>query len=48
MSEGRCPACRAARQQMHHDHSNYTPHVLIAAALLIVLVTLLAVHGVMG
>jgi hypothetical protein len=33
---------------MHHGHNNYTPHVLVAAALLIVLVTLLAVHGVMG
>jgi hypothetical protein len=33
---------------MHHGHNNYTPHILIASALLIVLVTLLAVHGVVG
>ncbi|HEY2240167.1 MAG TPA: hypothetical protein VGI21_15320 [Streptosporangiaceae bacterium] len=48
MSEGRCPACRATRQQMHHSHTNYTPHILIASALLIVLLAVLAVHGVVG
>ena len=45
MSEGRCPACRATRDQMHHSHANYTPHILIAAALLILVVAALAVHG---
>jgi uncharacterized membrane protein YvbJ len=48
VSEGRCPACRASRQELHHSHVNYTPHILIASALLIVLVVLLTVHGVMG
>ncbi len=48
VSEGRCPACRATRQHMHHSHPNYTPHILIASALLIVLLAVLAVHGVMG
>jgi hypothetical protein len=33
---------------MHHSHTNYTPHILIASTLLIVLLALLAVHGVMG
>ena len=45
VSEARCPACRAARDQMHHGHPNYTPHILIAAALLILLLAALAVHA---
>ena len=43
--KGRCPACRATREQMHHGHANYTPHILIAAALLILVLAALAVHG---
>jgi hypothetical protein len=30
---------------MHHSRPNYTPHILIAAALLILVVAALAVHG---
>jgi hypothetical protein len=30
---------------MHHGHANYTPHILIAAALLILVLAALAVHG---
>jgi hypothetical protein len=30
---------------MHHSHPNYTPHILIAAALLILLLAALAVHA---
>jgi hypothetical protein len=48
VSEGRCPACRAARAELHHGHPNYTPHILIASALLIVLLAILTLHGVMG
>jgi hypothetical protein len=48
VSEGRCPACRAARAQMHHGHPNYTPHILIAATLLILLMAALAIHGVVA
>ena len=45
VSEGRCPACRAARDQMHPSHPNYAPQILIAAALLILLLAALAVHA---
>ena len=42
--EGRCPACRAARQQVHHHHFNATPQMVIAAILLLTLLMLLALH----
>jgi hypothetical protein len=45
VSEGRCPACRASRAELHHTHTNYTPHILIAAALLILVLAALAVHA---
>jgi uncharacterized paraquat-inducible protein A len=45
VSEGRCPACRASRAELHHSHVSYTPHVLIAAALLILVLTALVVHA---
>ena len=45
MSEGRCPACRLAKNEVHHTTTSYRPHILIASALLIVLLTVLAVHG---
>jgi hypothetical protein len=45
VSEGRCPACRASRAELHHTHANYTPHILIAAALLILVLAALAVHA---
>jgi hypothetical protein len=41
--EGRCPACRAARQQVHH-HSMAGPQLLIAAILVLAFVMLLAMH----
>jgi hypothetical protein len=44
VSEGRCPACRSAKADVHHQTS-YRPHILIASALLIVLLALLAAHG---
>jgi len=42
--EGRCPACRAARQEVHHHHFNATPQMVIAALLLLALLMLLALH----
>ena len=45
MSEGRCPACRVAKTEVHHNQANYGPHILIASVLLIVLLAVLAVHG---
>ena len=44
VSEGRCPACRSAKADVHHQTS-YRPHILIALAMLIVLLALLAAHG---
>ncbi|HYB14947.1 MAG TPA: hypothetical protein VEF71_05690 [Streptosporangiaceae bacterium] len=41
--EGRCPACRAARQQVHH-HSMTGPQLLIAAILVLTMLLLLAMH----
>jgi hypothetical protein len=42
--EGRCPACRAARQEVHHHHFNATPQMVIAALLVLTLLMLLALH----
>jgi hypothetical protein len=41
--EGRCPACRASRQHVHHRF-NATPQMVIAAILLLTLLMLLALH----
>jgi len=41
--EGRCPACRAARQQVHH-HWVASPQLLIAAVLVLALFLLVATH----
>jgi hypothetical protein len=46
VSEGRCPACRAAKAEVHHSPSGYGPHILIVTAvLLILLIALAATHG---
>ena len=45
MSEGRCPACRASKDEMHHTQASYRPHILVASVLLIVLLAILAAHG---
>jgi hypothetical protein len=42
--EGRCPACRAARQHVHHPHSGAGPQLLIAAILVLTVLLLLATH----
>ena len=41
--EGRCPACRTARQHVHH-HSLAGPQMVVAAILLLSLLLLLAIH----
>ena len=41
--EGRCPACRAARDHVHH-HSGASRQLIIAAVLALIFVLLLAVH----
>ena len=45
MSEGRCPACRASKAEVHHTQANYRPHILIASVLLFVVLAVLAAHG---
>jgi hypothetical protein len=45
VAEGRCPACRATRQHIHHNHFGVGPQLLVAGilalALLLILVTYL-------
>jgi hypothetical protein len=42
--EGRCPACREARQQVHRQHAFAMPQLLVAAILALAVVLLLAMH----
>ena len=42
--EGRCPACRAARQHVHHQHFSVSPQLILAALLALSLLLLLALH----
>jgi hypothetical protein len=44
VDEGRCPACRAARDDMHRNHFTASPQLILAAILALSLLTLLAVH----
>jgi len=41
--EARCPACQAARAQVHHHSGGYSVP-LVAAALVILLLIMLALH----
>jgi hypothetical protein len=41
--EGRCPACRAARDHVHH-HGGANPQLIIAAVLALIFVLLLAMQ----
>jgi hypothetical protein len=45
VSEGRCPACQAAKAEVHHSPFGYGPRILIATALLLILLIALAAHG---
>ena len=43
--EGRCPVCRAARANLHHHGPmSISPQLLIAAALILLLGLLVAMH----
>ena len=42
--EGRCPACRAARAEVHRPGPAVSPQLLMAAALLLLLGLLIATH----
>jgi hypothetical protein len=42
--EGRCPACRAARAEVHHHGPAITPQLLIMVALLLLTGLLIATH----
>jgi hypothetical protein len=44
VAEGRCPVCQAARAQLHHRHHTPGLAVPLAAALLIALLLMLALH----
>jgi hypothetical protein len=46
VAEGRCPTCRAAREQMHHSHPSLSQQLTLAgiALLALVLVLLVAAH----
>jgi len=41
--EGRCPACRASRDHVHH-HSGASPQLIIAVILVLSVLLLLAMH----
>jgi hypothetical protein len=42
--EGRCPACRAARDHVHHQHLSAAPQLIVAALLALAVVLLLVIH----
>ena len=42
--EGRCPACRASRDHVHHQHSGASPQLILAAVLVLSILLLLAMH----
>ena len=41
--EGRCPACRASRDHVHH-HSGASPQLILAVILVLSVLLLLAMH----
>jgi hypothetical protein len=45
VSEGRCAVCQAARAQVHHHHAGQgLTFQVLAAALLVLLLAMLALH----
>jgi len=44
VAEGRCPACRASRDHVHHQHFSASPQLIIAAILALAFLLLLAMH----
>lgn len=43
VAEGRCPACRAARESLHQSSFTFSPQLVVAA--LVVLLALLVLAG---
>jgi hypothetical protein len=44
VAEGRCPACRLSRQHVHHSGHGFSLPLLLAAALVLVLLSVAAMH----
>jgi predicted RNA-binding protein with PUA domain len=44
--EGRCPACREAREHVHRHPSGVSPQILIAVALILLIGLIAAMHAV--
>lgn len=44
VAEGRCPACRTARAHVHHDTHGPSVQLILAALLVLTLLTLAATH----
>ena len=44
VAEGRCPACRATRQHVHHSHSSVGMQLLIAGVLALTLLLVLLTY----
>jgi len=42
--EGRCPACRAARDHVHHQHWPVSPQLIAGAAAVLLVLLLLSLH----
>ena len=48
VAEGRCPTCRAAREQLHRSHHGTGQQLLIAGTLALLVLLLLVVTHVAG
>jgi hypothetical protein len=44
VAEGRCPTCRQSREHVHHENHGLSLPLLLAAALVLVLLGLAAMH----
>ena len=44
VAEGRCPVCRAARDEFHRRGPSVSPQLIIAVALLLLLGLVVATH----
>ena len=44
VAEGRCPACRATRQHVHHSHANVGMQLMIAGVLALTLLLVLLTY----
>jgi uncharacterized paraquat-inducible protein A len=44
VSEGRCPACRVSRSQVHHHHHGSAQALLVTGLILMLLMAVLLQH----